>query len=462
MKTILVVNGPNLDILGKRENGIYGQDTLEDIYTAITEAVTGLEGKCDFYQSNHEGDIVDIITFKAQNNRLIKDGKKVAIAERLLLGITKISLYTESWLSAASFQETVRVLVEWSVSGKIDKLKELKENNYKIAFYFDNNTFFLGEEKDAFNSLPLTSQTTNEIKTTLNRYLSHLRRDIEKNNNIENHRTGKLTDLVTRENLTENELTVLERDYFYKNPRKFKGLGLLTVSTNIFAYNAYFEAIASGDPITAAISGTLSLAFNIGLVRMGIKHLLDYKRKVVDKIDVLVKDHIRSTNEIPDLRVIETFGKDIDANIEEPIYDENNILNQFTYIPRSIFYDIKKNSQTLLICGLAQARYITERIKPHKPKQLETSSLEERLVPSSTSYLKYHLSQTEAAKDYRKSLNDFYIIQNSNHDLLDIIGNMEWIEEARKEAGFSENHKPYQKAKKLYNQIIKEFSWNKS
>jgi len=74
------------------------------------------------------GDIVDIITFKAQNNRLIKDGKKVAIAERLLLGITKISLYTDSWLSAASFQETVRVLVEWSVSGKIDKFKEMKEN----------------------------------------------------------------------------------------------------------------------------------------------------------------------------------------------------------------------------------------------------------------------------------------------------------------------------------------------
>jgi len=45
-----------------------------------------------------------------------------------LLGITKISLYTDSWLSAASFQETVRVLVESSVSGKIDKLKELKEN----------------------------------------------------------------------------------------------------------------------------------------------------------------------------------------------------------------------------------------------------------------------------------------------------------------------------------------------
>ncbi|USN59070.1 MAG: hypothetical protein H6767_03115 [Candidatus Peribacteria bacterium] len=74
------------------------------------------------------GDIVDIITFKKENDALIAAGKKPGIGERLLLGITKISLYTESWLSAASFQETVRVLVEASVSGKVDKLKELKEN----------------------------------------------------------------------------------------------------------------------------------------------------------------------------------------------------------------------------------------------------------------------------------------------------------------------------------------------
>jgi len=73
-------------------------------------------------------DIVDIIKFKAENNRLIREWKRASIAERLLLGITKISLYTDSWLSAASFQETVRVLVEWSVSGKIDKFKEMKEN----------------------------------------------------------------------------------------------------------------------------------------------------------------------------------------------------------------------------------------------------------------------------------------------------------------------------------------------
>ena len=74
------------------------------------------------------GDIVDIISFKKANQQLMEAWKKTGIAERLLLGITKISLYTESWLSSASFQETVRVLVESSVSGKIDKLKDLKEN----------------------------------------------------------------------------------------------------------------------------------------------------------------------------------------------------------------------------------------------------------------------------------------------------------------------------------------------
>jgi len=74
------------------------------------------------------GDIVDIIEFKNVNDKLLSEGKRAGIGERLLLGITKISLYTDSWLSAASFQETVRVLVESSVSGKIDKLKELKEN----------------------------------------------------------------------------------------------------------------------------------------------------------------------------------------------------------------------------------------------------------------------------------------------------------------------------------------------
>lgn len=73
-------------------------------------------------------DIVDMIRYKEENDKLMKHGKKPSIWERLLLGITRISLHTDSWLSRASFQETVRVLVEWAVSGKIDNLTELKEN----------------------------------------------------------------------------------------------------------------------------------------------------------------------------------------------------------------------------------------------------------------------------------------------------------------------------------------------
>ena len=50
------------------------------------------------------------------------------MGERLILGITKVALFTESWLSAASFQETVRVLVEASVANRIDELEGLKNN----------------------------------------------------------------------------------------------------------------------------------------------------------------------------------------------------------------------------------------------------------------------------------------------------------------------------------------------
>ena len=73
-------------------------------------------------------DIIDVISYKKNADKLVRDGKKAPFWERLLLWLTKISLHTDSWLSAASFQETVRVLVEGSVSAKIDKLQELKEN----------------------------------------------------------------------------------------------------------------------------------------------------------------------------------------------------------------------------------------------------------------------------------------------------------------------------------------------
>ena len=71
---------------------------------------------------------VDIVEFEEANEKLIAEGKKPAVGKEELKGITKASLTTESFLSAASFQETTRVLTEASINGKIDRLQGLKEN----------------------------------------------------------------------------------------------------------------------------------------------------------------------------------------------------------------------------------------------------------------------------------------------------------------------------------------------
>jgi len=74
------------------------------------------------------GDIVSLAAVEAENKELVKDGKKPAEYTRLLLGITKVSIWSDSFLSAASFQDTTRVLINAAVNGRVDKLHGLKEN----------------------------------------------------------------------------------------------------------------------------------------------------------------------------------------------------------------------------------------------------------------------------------------------------------------------------------------------
>jgi len=74
------------------------------------------------------GEIIDKVEFDEANENLKKEGKKPALGERILLGITKASLQTNSFISAASFQETTRVLTDAAIKGKVDYLKGLKEN----------------------------------------------------------------------------------------------------------------------------------------------------------------------------------------------------------------------------------------------------------------------------------------------------------------------------------------------
>ena len=75
-----------------------------------------------------EGDLVDKITFKEENDKVLREGGRAATFKPMLLGITKASLSTESFISAASFQETTRVLTDAAVRGKTDHLWGLKEN----------------------------------------------------------------------------------------------------------------------------------------------------------------------------------------------------------------------------------------------------------------------------------------------------------------------------------------------
>jgi len=74
------------------------------------------------------GDKVDRIHFRSVNSLLKAENKKVAIAKPVLMGITQASLGTESFISAASFQETTRILAEAATSGQVDHLYGLKEN----------------------------------------------------------------------------------------------------------------------------------------------------------------------------------------------------------------------------------------------------------------------------------------------------------------------------------------------
>ncbi len=156
-----------MDLAGPIDTELYIVNDIKEIYASQGQTVNSKHIELIVRQmfskikitnagdsSFFPGDIADIIAFKKENSILGKEGKTEAIGTRLLLGLTKISLFTDSWLSAASFQETVRVLVDASTAKKIDKLEGLKENviigrliptleyfenNRNIGEYFGNN-----------------------------------------------------------------------------------------------------------------------------------------------------------------------------------------------------------------------------------------------------------------------------------------------------------------------------------
>ena len=98
------------------------------IETILRQMLKKVEVKKSGDSNYLAGEILDKIEVDQINEKLKKEGKKAIIAERILLGITKASLQTNSFISAASFQETTRVLTDAAIKAKVDTLQGLKEN----------------------------------------------------------------------------------------------------------------------------------------------------------------------------------------------------------------------------------------------------------------------------------------------------------------------------------------------
>jgi DNA-directed RNA polymerase subunit beta' len=109
-----------------RSNGVNIQDKhIEVIVRQMLRKVRIIEPNDTNFILN---EVVDLHKMEEENERVLEQGGVPASAKRILLGITKSSLATESFLSAASFQETTRVLVDAAIRSKVDHFTGLKEN----------------------------------------------------------------------------------------------------------------------------------------------------------------------------------------------------------------------------------------------------------------------------------------------------------------------------------------------
>ena len=141
-----LIDGPRnphdiLEVLGERALQQYLVNEIQEVYRLQGVAIsdkhieTIVRQMLRWVKIEEVGDTTflvdqqtDRFRFNAENQRVLMEGGRPAIGRSLLLGITKASLSTDSFISAASFQETTRVLTEASINGSIDTLRGLKEN----------------------------------------------------------------------------------------------------------------------------------------------------------------------------------------------------------------------------------------------------------------------------------------------------------------------------------------------
>jgi len=141
-----IMDGPSnphdiLRVLGLKELARYIVDEIQEVYRLqgvkiddkhIEVIVSQMLKKIQITNAGDSkyivGDTVTKVAFAEENEKLVANGEEPAEGKRMLLGITRASLTTESFISAASFQETTKVLTQATIAGKSDKLRGLKEN----------------------------------------------------------------------------------------------------------------------------------------------------------------------------------------------------------------------------------------------------------------------------------------------------------------------------------------------
>jgi DNA-directed RNA polymerase subunit beta' len=130
-----------LKVLGEKQLGRYLVDEIQEVYRLQGVRINDKHIECIVRQMLRRVKVKDVgdtsflveeqvekTIFEEENERVMANGGRPATGEPMLLGITKASLSTESFLSASSFQETTKVLTEAALAGKIDRLRGLKEN----------------------------------------------------------------------------------------------------------------------------------------------------------------------------------------------------------------------------------------------------------------------------------------------------------------------------------------------
>jgi DNA-directed RNA polymerase subunit beta' len=120
------------------------------------------------------GQQVDKYKFHEENNRVIREGGQPAVARPLLLGITRASLNIDSFISAASFQETTKVLTNAAIAGSVDNLRGLKEN------VIIGHLIPAGTGMKTYREVKLYDETSDDLDLSVQNLLEQRKHEAEK------------------------------------------------------------------------------------------------------------------------------------------------------------------------------------------------------------------------------------------------------------------------------------------